>query len=78
MIDSAGHCSICHQDYAPNAYHSCGGTPTPCGPRCSGRVMFRSAPVPFNRDDMVVSSIDAEVLASLRRIEVLLQRLLET
>jgi hypothetical protein len=43
MINTAGHCTVCHQDFIPNVHHVCGGTPTPCGARCSQRTYF--APV---------------------------------
>jgi hypothetical protein len=43
MINTAGHCSVCHQNFMPNVYHTCGGTPSPCGPRCSQRTYY--APV---------------------------------
>ncbi|HXF55667.1 MAG TPA: hypothetical protein VNK52_16255 [Hyphomicrobiaceae bacterium] len=31
---NAAHCNVCHTDILPGQEHSCGGTPTPCGPRC--------------------------------------------
>jgi hypothetical protein len=36
------HCSVCHTDVVEGARHSCGGTPTDCGPPCyagSARVL---------------------------------------
>lgn len=29
----AHHCSVCHADVKAGEWHSCGGTPTQCGPR---------------------------------------------
>ena len=56
LIDTAGHCSICHSNYPANVHHGCGGTPTPCGPSCGNKVVpFVGGPTQYAAD----SSTDA-------------------
>ncbi len=40
MITTASHCTVCHMDIPVNNYHSCGGNPTPCGPKCHQKLVL--------------------------------------
>ena len=65
MMNSAGHCSVCHTDFMANVYHACGGTPTPCGPSCSQRTYFAPAAQTLHMADVI--HIDDGVVETLGR-----------